>query len=134
MIQNKITPIPKPTNLALVCVEYDDKLVVGKYVDIQKGFIELDNAITLSTNQNAKIQHQKGVYPVKDNNVTFRWNGENYTIPKNGHNMTVSYGKETRNLKGYIDMHVGVPAVQQKLRSAGNQELADIVSTYNPRK
>lgn len=134
MKQNKITQIPQPKNLALVCVEYDNKLVVGKYVGIQNGFIELDNAITLSMNQNANIQHQKGVYPVKDNKVSFRWNGTEYFIPKNGHNMTVSHGAETRNLKDYVGFHVGTDKVKEKLIATGNRELADIVSNYKPRK
>lgn len=130
MKTNKFDQIPKPKNLDLVCVEYDDKLVVGKYLGINKGFIELDNTITLSMNQNANIQHQKGVYPVSDNKVGFRWNGTEYFIPKTGHNMTVSHGAESRNLKGYKEIYIGPKNIGQKLMSTGNKELADVVLNY----
>lgn len=62
--------------------------------------------------------------------IVFRWNGDTYTIPKNGHNMTVSYGKETRNLKGYKEIYIGPKNIDQKLMSTGNKELADVVLNY----
>lgn len=130
MKQQKIVPMPEPKNKDLVCVEYNDKIVIGKYKGIEKGFLKIDNAITIGMNKNARIQYMKGVYPLNGNKISFRWNGQTYIIPKNDMNMTVSYGIEYRSLVGHIDFLVGVNDVREKLLSTGNQEIADIISNY----